>query len=173
MGRNEAGEALLRLLELKLILRTGWTRHLCPSQVESVADHSYGVALLAWLLCPPELDRARVLELALVHDLAEVVTGDLTPADGVPGDVKEPAERKALAELLSLFSLRSRALELLDDYQSAASPEARFVKAVDKLEMSLQSVLYERCHGANLSEFRDSARARLQEAGLLDWVPGI
>ncbi|MCA9779191.1 MAG: HD domain-containing protein, partial [Candidatus Eremiobacteraeota bacterium] len=63
---------LRHLLRLKTVSRQGWTRHPIPqAAVESVADHSYGVALLALLMCPPELNRSRVLELALLHDLAE------------------------------------------------------------------------------------------------------
>lgn len=170
---NPEGEALLRLLSLKQVLRKGWTRHLPITQVESVADHSYGVALLAWLLCPEALDRQRVLELALIHDLAEVVTGDLTPSDGVPAEAKKQQERGALAELLSCFTAQPRALELLEEYHREATAEARFVKAVDKLDMSLQSVAYQRCHEADLSEFRESARLRLEESGLREWVRGL
>jgi putative hydrolase of HD superfamily len=164
-------ERLLKLLGLKKVLRKGWTRHPIPAaQVESVADHSYGVGLLAWLLCPPELDRSKILELALLHDLAEVVTGDLTPADAVPDEVKRQAEREALEALLEGFAAAPRAGALLREYQQASSPEARWVKAIDKLDMSLQSLAYERDHGGDLSEFRASARGALEQSGLLDWL---
>src|SRR4051794_15354555 len=67
---------------LKEIPRTGWLdRGILAEETESVADHSYGVALLAWLLAPDALDRGRVVELALIHDLAEAVVGDVTPYD--------------------------------------------------------------------------------------------
>lgn len=166
-------EALLRLLSLKSVLRKGWTRHLPVEQVESVADHSYGVALLAWLLSPPNIDRGRVIELALLHDLAEAITGDLTPADGVPTEIKREGEKRALSALLEDFPSHDSALSLLQEYQEGATPEARFVKALDKLDMSLQSVLYQREHGGDLSEFRESARARLEEAGMLGMVPDV
>ena len=162
---------LLSLLALKGVPRTGWTRFPIPAgAVESVADHSFGVALLAWLLCPSELDRARVLEMALVHDLAEVVTGDLTPADGVGESLKKADEEKALSDLLQGFEARDRGLSLLAEYQGAETAEARFVKAVDKLDMGLQSLAYERAFGVDLEEFRESARARLGQAGLLSWL---
>ena len=164
-------EAVLRLLSLKSVPRKGWTRYLPVEQVESVADHSYGVALLAWLLSPPDIDRGRVIELALLHDLAEAITGDLTPADGVPEEIKREGERRALSALLEDFPSHDSGLALLHEYQEGATPEARFVKALDRLDMSLQSVLYQREHGADLSEFRESARARLREAGLLGMIP--
>lgn len=150
--------SLCRLLHLKKVQRTGWTRHpIDTGAVESVADHSYGVALLALLVCPSELDRSRVLELALIHDLAEVVTGDLTPEDGVDSDVKYASERAALEELIGFHSDKERYLGLLDEYQNCSSPEARFVKSVDKLEMALQSLVYEDDFDVCLQEFRDSA----------------
>ncbi len=65
---------------LKETPRTGWLDRGIPAEdTESVADHSFGVALLAWLLAPEELDRAGVVELAMVHDLAEAAGGDITP----------------------------------------------------------------------------------------------
>lgn len=160
-------ESLLRVLGLKQVLRQGWTRHpILPAAVESVADHSYGTCLLAWLLCPPELDRVRVLEMALLHDLAEVVTGDLVPADGVPQDVKQRDEQAALADLLQGLPVQSRGLDLQREYQAQLSAEARFVKAMDRLDMALQSRLYERDFPVDLQEFRDSARPVLERAGL-------
>jgi len=154
--------ALQRLLRLKQVLRRGWTRHPIPAdQVESVADHSYGLALLCLLLCPADLNRERVLELALIHDLAEVETGDVIPADGVLPDLKRQQEKKALEELLREVPGSEYHLETLREYQQAATPEARWVKDVDKLEMYLQSLNYEADFSVDLQEFRDSSQRAL------------
>ena len=69
-------------LQLKRLRRTGWIDR-GVSDPESSADHSWGVALLAWLLARdyPDLDRERVLLLGLIHDLPEAVAGDATPFD--------------------------------------------------------------------------------------------
>ena len=159
--------SLRRLLALKKVKRQGWTRHPIPDEaVESVADHSYGVTLLSWLLCPPELDRSRVLELALIHDLAEIVTGDVTPHDDVPQEIKNHNELEALAELLEPTNQFGEACELLLDYQKQSSPEAQWVKKMDKLEMSLQSLTYEGDFSVDLSEFRHSSRGSLEALGL-------
>lgn len=156
-----------RLLRLKQVLRQGWTRHPIPrSAVESVADHSYGVALLCLLMCPPELDRNRVLELAVVHDLAEVETGDLTPHDGVPPTEKAALERRAFATLLEGLPNSAYFVEIFEEYQQAASAEARWVKSIDKLEMTLQSMSYEAEYQVDLQEFRDSSREALEALGL-------
>lgn len=160
-------EAAQRLLELKLLPRAGWTRYPIPAEeVESVAAHSYGVALLAMLFCPKGLDRLKVLEMALVHDLAEVATGDLTPHDGVEPEWKEARERDALRQLTARLPDAERLCSLAREYQQGMSPEARWVKASDKLDMALQSRLYESRGELNLEEFRRSARPVLKEWGL-------
>lgn len=82
--------------------RTGWLdRGVAPEQVESVADHSYGVSLLAWVAAlerraaGADLDTDRVLALALLHDLAEATIGDAPPYDPakVPG-LEDALERR-------------------------------------------------------------------------------
>ncbi|CAK0899040.1 unnamed protein product [Prorocentrum cordatum] len=81
---------LREALGLKDVARAGWLRRGVEAP-ESVAAHSWGVAFLASQLCPASLDRGRVLEMSIVHDLAEVRVGDITPRDGVP-----PAEKHRL-----------------------------------------------------------------------------
>src|SRR5688572_10646893 len=76
------------LARLKRVKRTGWLdRGIPEAGVESVADHSLSVALLAWA-CAVErrehgvsLDPARVALLAVIHDLPEAETGDAPPYD--------------------------------------------------------------------------------------------
>ncbi len=163
--------SLRRLLELKAVARKGWLRFPIPAdQVESVADHSFAVGLLCWLLCPPELDLGRVLELSLLHDLPEIITGDLTPQDGVELSRKRSDEALAMDKLLRGFPKRDQGCELLKEYQLGLTPEARFVKGIDKLEMALQSLSYEEEHQLDLSEFRESARLKIEEAGLGEWI---
>jgi len=148
-------------IRLKEIVRAGWVRAGIGTP-ESVADHSWGMALLAIVLCPDDLDRGRVLALAIVHDLAEVRVGDITP-DEMPRDVKRERERIAAAGMLrehpTLWAL-------WEDYEQARSPEAKFVHELDKLEMGLQALRY----GAP-EEFLESARAGISSprlAALLD-----
>ena len=87
---TDVSAGLLRLAQqaqrLKRIPRQGWLdRGVSPLETESVADHSMGVALLAWISAleaqsaGAELDPVRVLMLALIHDLPEAEIGDWTP----------------------------------------------------------------------------------------------
>ena len=170
MGDRGAGiaELMAAVSRLKRTPRTGWLHRGVPhGEAESVADHGYGVALLAWLTTAdePGLDRDRVLKLALIHDLAEAITGDLTPYNGdqiPPGDdaaaflnrrhlpdetrraAKAKAEQRAMEALTKELpeALRNELLTLWREYSERATPEARFVKEVDRLEAFLQSRAY-------------------------------
>jgi putative hydrolase of HD superfamily len=108
-------------------------------QPESSAEHSWRLALLALLTCPPGLDRATVLAHCVLHDIAEAVTGDLPASDRPDPVAKTAAERVALDHLLAPLSPEQRAplRALLDEYEAQATPEARFVKAADRCETVL------------------------------------
>ena len=158
---------LLPVLEaagtLKGLKRAGWVRVGLPDP-ESVADHSYRVALLALLIAPRlGLDADRAVRLALLHDLPEARVGDLTPVDGVSRPDKRAQEAAALAEIAAGLPERPALEALWHDYEEAASPEARLVRQLDKLEMALQALEYEQTSGKNLEEFWASARAALTE----------
>lgn len=177
---------------LKAVARTGWLdRGVPPIEVESVADHSWSVALLAWLLAAddPALDRDRVLRLALVHDLAETITGDLTPygtlRGAAPGTdflnqrherteedahAKHEAERTAIDRLAELLPERSAAelRALWAEYAARETPEAHFVKDVDRLETYLQSRRYLEANPAlPMDSFRLEVEAELTHPALI------
>ncbi|HMV69905.1 MAG TPA: HD domain-containing protein, partial [Myxococcota bacterium] len=100
-------EALVACLDLKALPRAGWVRRGVEAP-ESVAAHSWGVAWLVLALAPPEIDRGRALTYAVLHDLAEVRTGDITPHDGVPPAIKAAAEARAIDDLLVSLPLHLR-----------------------------------------------------------------
>ena len=168
-GAAPAAAALLRFFHLagrlKDTPRAGWALR-GISLPESVAEHSHRTALLALVLAPraePPLDVARCVALALVHDLAEAIVGDITPYDNVSAEEKHGREEAAMRELAVLAGDDSLAV-LWREYAAAESPEARFVKELDKLETVLQAAEYERQGDAApgaLDEFWANADARL------------
>ena len=91
-ARERLRRRLIETMRLKELPRAGWVR-VGVSQPESVAAHSWGVAWLVLTLCPTNLDRGRALAIAVLHDLAEVRVGDITPHDGIPSEDKAEAER--------------------------------------------------------------------------------
>jgi len=154
-------EALLEAIRLKELQRTGWVRAGVEAP-ESVAAHSWGVAWLVLVLCPRHIDLERALAMAVLHDLAEVRTGDLTPHCGVPPDQKSTAERRALRGMLGGLPQASQLYGLWAEYEDRGSIEARFVRACDKLDMALQAARYGE-QGLDLQEFVDSALAELDD----------
>lgn len=164
-----SADGLLRFFHLagrlKDTPRAGWALRGIASP-ESVAEHSHRVAMLALVLAPraeEPLDVSRCVALALVHDLAEALVGDITPYDGVDADEKRRREEEAMRHLSELAG-DAGLLALWQEYDAAGSAEARFVKELDKLETVLQAAEYEQGGGAAagaLDEFWENAAARL------------
>lgn len=132
--------AFLRHAErLKTVTRTAWTSE---GKQESTAEHTWRMALFALSLRPwfPELNFERVLALTLVHDLGEAINGDISAVLQAGAPPKLEQERRDLLELLAPApaAVRDALLARWEEYNAAATPEAKFVKAVDKLETVLQ-----------------------------------
>ncbi|PLB50934.1 hypothetical protein P170DRAFT_455264 [Aspergillus steynii IBT 23096] len=153
------------LLErLKTTPRSGWLQVGIPHG-ESISDHMYRMAVMAMIPPPslaPRLDVARCIAMALVHDMAECLVGDFTPRDtGV--SKREKARREGATMeyiqggLLGFLKQGSAhggdLMGLFHEYEANTTLEARFVHDVDKLEMLLQVLEYERATGRRLDEF--------------------
>ncbi len=157
--------------QLKVEKRRGWVQKLRVRDGESVADHSYRVALMSMVYSDlKELDTARVMKIALLHDLPEALVGDSMPGE-VPRRAKLRKERSALVRLLKNLSpkLRSEYRDLWEEYVRGSTPEADLVKQVDKLELILQAREYaQKGYDSNLAnEFVESARRKIRDADLL------
>ncbi|CAJ1932182.1 unnamed protein product, partial [Sphenostylis stenocarpa] len=88
---------------LKTTKRKGWVNHGIKG-AESIADHMYRMALMALIAGDvPGLNRERCIKIALVHDIAEAIVGDITPADGVPKAEKSRRELEALNKMCELL----------------------------------------------------------------------
>jgi putative hydrolase of HD superfamily len=138
-------EFLRNAERLKSVTRSAFTS---TGEVESVAEHTWRVALMAALLAPqfPDVDAARLVRMCLIHDLGEAIGGDIPApeqarrkAEGTIGG-KSAAERRDLLTLISPLdeTLREEITGLWDEYEAAQSAEARLAKAIDKLETILQ-----------------------------------
>ncbi|MDE0708401.1 MAG: HD domain-containing protein [Candidatus Poseidoniales archaeon] len=139
-------EALIEAFGLKDVTRAGWVRAGVENP-ESVAAHSWGMALLATQLCPDDLNLQRVLELCILHDLAEVRVGDITPHDGISPDEKHRMETEAIGEM------GVDAREIFAEYEAQMTPESQFVRYLDKFDMALQAEIYE-SQNLDLTEFK-------------------
>ncbi|CAN1223446.1 5'-deoxynucleotidase HDDC2 [Linum grandiflorum] len=131
---------------LKTTKRAGWVKR-DVSDPESIADHMYRMGLMGLILPDiPGIDRDKCVKMAIVHDIAEAIVGDITPSDGVPKEEKSRKEAEALDHMCKLLGGGSRAKEieqLWKEYEDNSSPEAKLVKDFDKVEMILQALEYE------------------------------
>lgn len=117
-------------------------RHCTTSKgrVESVAEHSWRIALMAYLLRGefPDLDMDKVTAMCLIHDLGECFTGD------IPTFLKTKADERTEDSLLDAWvaslpePVRSDMRALYAEMNAQKTPEARVYKSLDKLEAVIQ-----------------------------------
>jgi len=150
--------SLSKAYKLKSLARAGWLQSDIPGEaVESIASHSYGMALLI-LYLRPALERdgiqvERALEMALLHDVAESITGDITPHDRVSSLAKHEAEAAAFQEIIQHVQQGNHFRELWDEFEAGRTREAQLVKRMDKLDMLIQAYLYENQFKRRLDSF--------------------
>lgn len=130
------------LYGLKKVIRYDQNRHETDS-TESVAEHVYGMLILAQYFLPLEnpdgtWDKARLYEMITLHDIDEIETGD------VLGYTKT-AETRAL-ELAAMKRtidnapalMQSHMYARVEEYEAKETSEAKFAKAIDKIEPLFQ-----------------------------------
>ena len=141
---------------LKRTPRSGW-QFLSGAESESVADHSFRVAMIAFVLARldgAELDADRVLRLALVHDLPEARTSDLNYMNQKYVQVDE---ERAAADMVEGLPFSDELDALLDEYRKEETRESIVAHDADQLELLLQ-----------LAEQRDAGVPSTE-----DWVPFV
>ncbi len=155
---------------LKSLPRKGWKQKLRLDEVESVAEHSFGVAALALFEGEKRrYDVGSLLKLAMIHDLEEAITGDLTPRDKRHRSNTSLSRMRTKAILSIIERLpensRSNYQRLWQDLRTGQTREARLVKALDKLEIALQAKEYERggIDKRKLSDFYRSATRQVSD----------
>ncbi len=167
MSSERLLDSLIELQMLDRIPRTGFLQR-GVVEPESVAEHSFQLALLVWAVLrrePPggpwRLEHA--LELALLHDIAEVRTGDIPRSanSALPREAKKKAELKIFLELLEPTG--DDAAELAQELVTATSPEARLVKACDRLQLLIKAHVYESQGYLGASEFWSTAERAAPE----------
>jgi putative hydrolase of HD superfamily len=132
------------VLHLKTIQRQGWKDKLGMSDPESVADHCYSTTVMAMVLSDSKkLDTIRIIKMSLLHDLAETITGDLTP-EKTTKPKKIAAENRAMKKILTTLdeSQKAEYWGIWREYLQNKSKEARLMHQIDKLEMAIQASEY-------------------------------
>ncbi|KAA1422982.1 HD domain-containing protein [Mumia zhuanghuii] len=137
---------------------------------ENDAEHSWHLALMVLLLseyADEPIDVGHAMRLVIIHDLVEIYAGDSPVFDAAAVLDQREREESAAERLFALLPAdQAREIrELWDEFESGATPEARFGKAMDRLEPMLLNWLNEggtwRMPGATVE------RVRAREAGVV------
>lgn len=123
---------------LKMVLRNNWT---IEGRKESSAEHSWSVAMMAWLLSKPleeelgvKLNQNNILKMALVHDLVEIDAGDVAAWDKAGREEVKSKELMAIASIASrLNDDESEIYQMWIEHDKLESVESKLVKACDQL----------------------------------------
>jgi putative hydrolase of HD superfamily len=146
------------------------------SRRENSGEHSWHLALMAIVLAPhagAPVDVGRVVEMLLVHDLVEIDAGDTFVYDAAAREQQEEVERLAADRLFGLIpgddGARLRAA--WDEFEAAATPEARFAHSVDRIAPLL---LNHANHGELWADYGITAeRVRAYNAHIADGAPDL
>ena len=172
------------LLErLKTTKRAGW-RRFGIDNCESISDHMYRMSILT-MMAPQsvssKLDILRCCRMALIHDMAESLVGDITPVDPVSKEEKSRRESETMdyicTNLLGNFNggLNGKDIRhIWQEYEDSETPESLFVHDVDKMELLLQMLEYERSQkcDTDLGEFTWVAQ-KIKSPEIKTWAAAV
>mmetsp|Transcript_2837 Transcript_2837/g.3965 ORF Transcript_2837/g.3965 Transcript_2837/m.3965 type:complete len:197 (-) Transcript_2837:22-612(-) len=157
---------------LKKLKRTGWVNNGIQLP-ESVSDHMHRMSVMSLLVNIEGINRERCTMMAIVHDLAEALAGDITPYDGISQQEKYEKEFQGMEKMLDTLKKSSGQKQLIFDlwmeYEKGETLEAIFVKDLDKFEMILQADEYERDQGIDLENFFESCEGYFKTEQVQSW----
>ena len=129
---------------LKKISRQGWIDKLSLDNPESVADHTYSMAVIGMVISDLEnYNSEKIIKMILLHDLAESKIGDFTP-EQLNKEKKNELENNVFNKIIENLPnlIKSQYLQIWQEYQENTSLESKLVHQIDKLEMALQAKIY-------------------------------
>ncbi|KAG9246521.1 HD domain-containing protein [Calycina marina] len=149
------------LQRLKTTKREGWRRFgITDDKCESISDHMYRMSLICMFppaTLAPRLNIPHCSKMALIHDMAEALVGDITPMDKIPKAEKSRRELTTMQYFTGGLlgnveggAVGKEMLKVWQEYEDDQTLEAHFVHDVDKIELLLQMMEYEREHEKKL-----------------------
>ena len=145
---------------LKDVIRTGWKDwNVQRNRLESVAEHIYGTQMLAIAMYSEfdyQLDLKKVLMMLAVHELEEIVIGDLTMFQ-ISKEEKIKKGHEAVKKIVSHLNMKENLYSLILEFDERKTKEAYFAFQCDKLECDLQSYLYDRENCVDLSKQKNNS----------------
>lgn len=155
---KDAFKFYYKATELKDMLRQGavqWS--VDKNRLESIAEHTFGCMILAIGLQSEldiDVDMEKVLEMLTIHELEELSIGDVTPLDNIEKSKLTSKARPAVYKIVKSLKLGDKLISLTDEYNLNVSKDAKFAKAVDKLECVLEFKKYQDLGQVSLSHLK-------------------
>ena len=154
----------------KRLLRSGPVREGIKDP-ESVAEHSFRTGVIAMVLSDKfdyEFDKDKLVKMALIHDIGEIVTGDVVVQRGEILDLKlrddkEEQERVGIKQIFNQIQEGEVYSKIFEEMIERKSPEAKIFWQFDKLEMAFTALEYEEEQGKQLEEFFLDANTNMKE----------
>ena len=154
-------------LKLESELRKGWLMCEVPAErKESVSDHTLQCILLSNVLIRKlnlSLDIQKVTEMLMIHDLGEVIIGDISEVEANK-DLKKAREKEAVENLLSTLepTLGAYYLSLWKEMSEVQTEEAVFANLIDKIDAVLKAGIYEEQYNLEglFLEFSNTQKSR-------------
>jgi len=112
---------------------------------ENDAEHSWHLAVMAMVLARhanEPVDTLKVIKMLLIHDVVEIDAGDVFLYDTVLNHTNTEAERKAAERIFGLLPTEQAEefTAIWEEFEAGETPEAKFARAIDRLEPLLQDV---------------------------------
>lgn len=152
--------------KLKDVVRTGWKEwQVKRERIESVAEHIYGVQMLAIAMKSEfeyDIDLEKVLFMLAVHELEEIIIGDLTFFD-ISKEEKEKMGHEAVEKVLEGLMDKEKIKSLIMEFDERKTKEADFAYHCDKLECDLQAKIYDEEGCVDLNNQQKNSRFNTPE----------
>jgi len=144
----------------------------------------YRMSLMTMLASPALASRINIghcMQMALIHDMAESLVGDITPMDGIDKPEKSRREEETMDYICTGLLGKvnggvngEQIKKIWKEYEDSETPESKFVHDIDKLELMYQMVEYERSHEGklDLSEFCQVAN-RIETDEVKQWCADV
>jgi len=142
---------IITINKLKEIERSGWVER-GIKKPESTADHSFMTALFCMTFANKNINKEKAIKMALVHDLAESLVGDIITTESwqeggkMPEKEKIKLEESAMNKLMKLLNTKNsnEIMKLWNEFEEQKTKEAKFVRDIDVADMIIQAKIYHR-----------------------------
>jgi 5'-deoxynucleotidase YfbR-like HD superfamily hydrolase len=163
---------------IKKIKRQGWVREGIIND-ESVADHSFRVAIMAMFFGEKlDVDTNKLIRMALIHDVAEGIKGDKVVERGKNIDTqsreeKDKEEIEILKQIFGDIQEGEEFIKIQEEISEGKTKEAKVFKQLERLEMAAQAFEYEEEYGKDLSEFFENTLLYISHPFLKELIETI